>query len=149
MNHILTISLIVNNFFSLVLLLSLSICNNHLDLWIAESNAKVTNSDILSIQFNMVRYNKVNPFKKMKDKKPYQFKIDRSSRFYLQANNMISIFNGDTLVSHNKKSNQSLSCSAPCTQIKFTFLAGETFISLRTLRNDAIIFCIQLTCCKA
>ena len=52
----------------------------------------------------MVRYNKVNPFKKLKDKKSYQFIIDRSSRFHLQANEMVSIFNGDTLVNYNKKS---------------------------------------------
>ena len=107
MKHTLTISLIVNNFFSLVLLLSLSFCNNHLDFWVTKNNSKIINSDILSIQFNMVRYNKVNPFKKLKDKKSYQFIIDRSSRFHLQANDMISIFNGDTLVSYNKKSKQS------------------------------------------
>ena len=97
----------MNNFLSLVLLLSLSFCNNHLNLWVTENNSKVINSDILSILFNMVRYNKVNPFKKLKDKKSYQFIIDRSSRFHLQANEMVSIFNGDTLVNYNNKSKQS------------------------------------------
>ena len=39
--------------------------------------------------------------------KSYQFIIDTSSRFHLQANEMVSIFNGDTLVNYNNKSKQS------------------------------------------
>ena len=105
--HTLTISLIVNKFFSLIFLLSNFIGNNNLESWIEKNNYTATSSDVLSIEFNMVRYNKINPFKKIKDRKPYLFIIDRSSRFYLQTNDIVSIFNGDSFVSYNKKTNQS------------------------------------------
>jgi len=96
----------VSKFFTLFLV-SVFFCENNLESWLEKNSSIIQASEIISLEFNMARYNKSNPFKNFKDGETFLFIIDREGRFQLVSDSNVSLFNGDSLINYNKKTNQS------------------------------------------